>query len=300
MRSPVLYLFPLLAVAIWAGNSLVNKLSAGVIAPEAISFYRWAFALLLLTPVLLPGVWRRRAMIRPHLGKLAVLASLGMVLNQSLAYFAAATTSATNMALITSLVPVLSLLLAVPLLGVRLSKLALLGAFISFSGLLFMLSQGDLARLSTSVVPGDLLLLLAAVVYALYGVLLKRWSLQLPTWDLLYMQILFAVFMLSPLLLFASSISITQASLPLIAYAAICASILAPWAWIKAIALLGTERTAIFMNLMPIFTAVLASTLLGEQLGVPHYVGGALVLTGVSLVQYRARHPRAMLKAEAL
>lgn len=153
-------------------------------------------------------------MIRPHLGKLAVLASLGMVLNQSLAYFAAATTSATNMALITSLVPVLSLLLAVPLLGVRLSKLALLGAFISFSGLLFMLSQGDLARLSTSVVPGDLLLLLAAVVYALYGVLLKRWSLQLPTWDLLYMQILFAVFMLSPLLLFASSISITQASLP--------------------------------------------------------------------------------------
>ncbi|MFV0508281.1 MAG: EamA family transporter, partial [Shewanella algae] len=84
------------------------------------------------------------------------------------------------------------------------------------------------------------------------------------------------------------------------AYAAICASILAPWAWIKAIALLGTERTAIFMNLMPIFTAVLASTLLGEQLGTPHYVGGALVLTGVSLVQYRARRPRAMLKAEAL
>ncbi|GAB1106731.1 MAG: DMT family transporter [Shewanella algae] len=243
LRSPVLYLFPLLAVAIWAGNSLVNKLSAGVIAPEAISFYRWAFALLLLTPVLLPGVWRRRAMIRPHIGKLAVLASLGMVLNQSLAYFAAATTSATNMALITSLV---SLLLAVPLLGVRLSKLALLGAFISFSGLLFMLSQGDLARLSTSVVPGDLLLLLAAVVYALYGVLLKRWSLQLPTWDLLYMQILFAVFMLSPLLLFASSISITQASLPLIAYAAICASILAPWAWIKAIALLGTENRHLY------------------------------------------------------
>ncbi len=213
-EEPCFVSVSLVGRSIWAGNSLVNKLSAGVIAPEAISFYRWAFALLLLTPVLLPGVWRRRAMIRPHLGKLAVLASLGMVLNQSLAYFAAATTSATNMALITSLVPVLSLLLAVPLLGVRLSKLALLGAFISFSGLLFMLSQGDLARLSTSVVPGDLLLLLAAVVYALYGVLLKRWSLQLPTWDLLYMQILFAVFMLSPLLLFASSISITQLHCP--------------------------------------------------------------------------------------
>ncbi|OYD24994.1 EamA family transporter [Oceanimonas baumannii] len=299
MRSPVLYLFPLLAVVIWAGNSLVNKLSADVIAPEAISFYRWAFALLVLTPVLLPGVWRRRAMIRPQLGKLAVLAALGMVLNQSLAYFAAATTSATNMALITSLVPVISLLLAVPLLGARLSKLALLGAFISFGGLLFMLGKGNLSGLATSVVPGDLLLLLAAVVYALYGLLLKRWSLQLPTWDLLYMQILIAVVLLSPLLLIASDISISQASLPLIAYAGICASILAPWAWIRAIALLGTERTAIFMNLMPVFTAVLASTLLDEQLGVPHYVGGALVLTGVSLVQYRARRPGVELKAQA-
>lgn len=294
-----MYLFPLLAVVIWAGNSLVNKLSADVIAPEAISFYRWAFALLVLTPVLLPGVWRRRAMIRPQLGKLVVLAALGMVLNQSLAYFAAATTSATNMALITSLVPVISLLLAVPLLGARLSKLALLGAVISFGGLLFMLGKGDLSGLATSVVPGDLLLLLAAVVYALYGLLLKRWSLQLPTWDLLYMQILIAVVLLSPLLLVASDISISQASLPLIAYAGICASILAPWAWIRAIALLGTERTAIFMNLMPVFTAVLASTLLDEQLGVPHYVGGALVLTGVSLVQYRARRPGVELKAEA-
>ncbi|TDW59767.1 DMT family transporter [Oceanimonas baumannii] len=294
-----MYLFPLLAVVIWAGNSLVNKLSADVIAPEAISFYRWAFALLVLTPVLLPGVWRRRAMIRPQLGKLAVLAALGMVLNQSLAYFAAATTSATNMALITSLVPVISLLLAVPLLGARLSKLALLGAFISFGGLLFMLGKGNLSGLATSVVPGDLLLLLAAVVYALYGLLLKRWSLQLPTWDLLYMQILIAVVLLSPLLLIASDISISQASLPLIAYAGICASILAPWAWIRAIALLGTERTAIFMNLMPVFTAVLASTLLDEQLGVPHYVGGALVLTGVSLVQYRARRPGVELKAQA-
>ncbi|WP_220183865.1 DMT family transporter [Marinobacterium marinum] len=295
-----MYLFPLLAVAIWAGNSLVNKLSADVIAPEAISFYRWAFALLVLTPVLLPGVWRRRARIRPFLGKLTVLASLGMVLNQSLAYFAAATTSATNMALITSLVPVISLLLAVPLLGARLSRLALLGAFISFGGLLFMISQGNLASLSTSVVPGDLLLLLAALVYALYGVLLKRWSLPLPTWDMLYIQVLIAVVLLSPLLLFASSISISQASLPLIVYAAIGASILAPWAWMRAVALLGTERTAIFMNLMPVFTAILASILLDEQLGIPHYVGGILVLTGVSLVQFRTRRPRVALKAEAL
>ncbi|MBP7663587.1 MAG: EamA family transporter, partial [Shewanella sp.] len=108
----MLYLFPLLAVLIWAGNSIVNKLSFGIIDPEAIAFYRWFFAMLLLTPFVASRVWQKRQVILPLLPKFATLALLGMVLNQSLAYFAAATTTATNMALITSLVPMISLFLA--------------------------------------------------------------------------------------------------------------------------------------------------------------------------------------------
>lgn len=49
------FLFPLGAVLIWAVNSIVSKLSVGVITPEAISFYRWMLALLVLTPFVLPG-----------------------------------------------------------------------------------------------------------------------------------------------------------------------------------------------------------------------------------------------------
>ena len=104
----MLYLFPLLAVFIWAGNSIVNKLSFGIIDPEAIAFYRWFFAMLLLTPFVAGRVWQKRRVILPLLPKFATLAMLGMVLNQSLAYFAAATTTATNMALITSLVPMIA------------------------------------------------------------------------------------------------------------------------------------------------------------------------------------------------
>lgn len=105
---------------IWAGNAIVNKLSFGIIAPEAIAFYRWFFAMLVLTPFMLKPVLKKRRTIIPLLPKLATLAALGMVLNQSLAYFAAATTTATNMALINSIVPMVSLFLAVPLLKQRL------------------------------------------------------------------------------------------------------------------------------------------------------------------------------------
>ncbi|MCE9687577.1 DMT family transporter [Shewanella sp. AS16] len=279
------YLFPLMAVVIWAGNTIVNKLAVGIIAPEAISFYRWFFALLLLSPFMALKVWRRRRAISPHLAKLTLLALLGMVLNQSLAYFAATTTTATNMALIISLVPLFSLLLAVPLLGQRLSKLALLGTGCALAGLVFMLSQGHPATLTHGVTQGDLLLLLAALIYALYGVLLKRWPLPLSTWESVYVQIGIAVLLLSPLLWSASSIGIDTKSLPLIAFAAIGASILAPWAWMKAIAALGTARTSIFVNLLPLLTALLAHLGLGERLSHYHYLGGTLVLLGVMLAQ---------------
>ena len=45
-------LLPILATLIWAGNTIVSKLSAGAIEPAAISFYRWLVALLALTVLL--------------------------------------------------------------------------------------------------------------------------------------------------------------------------------------------------------------------------------------------------------
>ena len=93
------FLYPLFAVIIWSINSIVSKLSADAIDPAAISFYRWLLALLVLTPFVLPGVWRTRQVIKPHLWRLAILGLLGMVLYQSLAYYAAQSVSALFMAL---------------------------------------------------------------------------------------------------------------------------------------------------------------------------------------------------------
>ncbi|MGH1379325.1 MAG: DMT family transporter [Shewanella xiamenensis] len=285
----MLYLFPLLAVMIWAGNAIVNKLSFGIIAPEAIAFYRWFFAMLVLTPFMLKPVLKKRRTIIPLLPKLATLASLGMVLNQSLAYFAAATTTATNMALINSIVPMVSLFLAVPLLKQRLSPLVFAGSLISLLGLVFMLSHGDMANLAIGVTEGDLLLLISAFVYALYGVQLKRWQLPISTWESVYIQGIIAVLMLTPLLFSAPSVTISSQAAPLIVYAALGASLIAPWAWINGISKLGAERTSIFFNLMPILAAIFAAIILNETLAVYHYLGGSMVILGVMLVQIKPK-----------
>ncbi len=140
---------------------------------------------------------------------------------------------------------------------------------------------------------GDALLLLAAFVYALYCVLLKRWQMPLSTWQSVYVQGVLAVLMLIPLLVNSERVEITAESLPLIMYAAIPASVIAPWCWMQGIQRLGADRTAMFMNLMPVLTAGIASVMLNEQLAAYHYLGGGMVLAGVVLAQ---RKPKVMVQ----
>jgi drug/metabolite transporter (DMT)-like permease len=65
---------------------------------------------------------------------------------------------------------------------------------------------------------------------------------------------------------------------------------LATLGMIAAIKRLGPTRTSIFLNLIPFWTIVSASLLLGEQLLPSHVIGGLLLLVGVSLASVRGRN----------
>ncbi|EGQ9190095.1 DMT family transporter [Vibrio parahaemolyticus] len=297
----MVYLLPFFTVMIWGGNSIVNKMAASTIEPSAMSFYRWFVAMVLLTPFCLPAVIKQRHVIRPYLTKLAFLALLGMVLNQSLGYYAGLTTTASNMALITSLVPLISVFLSVPLLGKSVSMLSIVGGVISLGGLAFMLGHGDVTYfLHQDMTQGDSLMLLAALVYAAYCVLLKRWKMPFNSLTLVYMQGFFSIIMLTPLWLSSEQLLPSQDALPLIAYAGIAASIFAPLMWVKAIDLMGADSSAMFMNLMPVVSVALASTLLGEEIHVYHIIGGLMVISGVILSQIKVRKKQDLMVSESL
>ncbi|UJF16823.1 DMT family transporter [Vibrio sp. SS-MA-C1-2] len=293
------YFLPIIAVAIWSGNAIINIMASSIIEPGAIAFYRWFFAVLVLTPFCAYSCWKARHKIRPYLTKLAFLALLGMVLNQSLGYFAAQTTTATNMALLTSLVPLVSMIFSIFLLKQKLTKSAMIGAVLSILGVVLMLSKGDLHSLiSHGISVGDGMILIATTVYALYCVLLKRWDIPLSTWQLVYMQGFIALIMLVPMLWYSEHHVLPQSSIPLVLYAALLGSVVAPWCWMKAVKVLGADKTATFMNLMPILTAIIAFIVLGEELSSYHYAGGLLVLTGVALAQKRRKNKLSVLTAD--
>ena len=154
-----------------------------------------------------------------------------------------------------------------------------------------MFSHGQISNLlSEGINIGDTYMLIAACSYSLYGVLLKRWRLPFNNWIALYVQMVFAVMILLPILAYSGQVSLSSEALPLVLYAAIPTAILATWLWMQSIHYLGADKSAMFMNLLPVFTAIMATFILNEQLSSYQFIGGALVLAGVIMTQLKSKN----------
>lgn len=284
---PLMYfLAPLTTVLIWSGNMTINQLTVGAIAPSSIAFLRWLLALVVMTPFVLPAALRHRDEIRRHWPKLALLGLLGMGLWQGLAYVAAETTSATNMGILAAMVPLLTVLLSALILREPPTLGGILGGMVAFIGVTVLLGRGNpLSLLHLQVAYGDALMVVAATCYALYGVMLKRWALNLPPWVMLYAQVCFAVLILLPPYLLGPMTPVDSQNVGLILYAGIPASIITTFLWMRAVRQIGASQASIFINLMPLFSALIAMALLGERVAGFHFIGGLLILAGVIMAQ---------------
>ncbi len=275
---------------IWSGNTVVTKAAAAVISPGSIGFYRWLIAFAVLLPFTARAVWRHREEALRQWWKLAVLAALGMVIYQSLAYVAAATTSAINMAVLQGLTPLIAVIAAGFLAAEGLTRGRLIGGVVSLAGLVYLTARGYVRTLvDGGLHTGDLLMIVAVTANALYGVFLRRWNLTLPPWVQMQWQTFFATLLMMPMWLLGPKSALDAANLPLVLYAALPTSLLAPWGWMNAISRLGAGRATMFINLIPILAAAIAWVWLGERLQAYHLIGGALTLIGVSIGLYERR-----------
>lgn len=283
-------LLPLAAVLLWGGNAVVTKASAAVITPAEIAFYRWAFAALLLAPVAARPILRHMAEFRARVGRLALLGLLGCALFPYLMYLAARDTSAMNLGVIQALMPLMAILLASWLDRTAPGGRAIGGALISLVGVAVVVSRGQADALSTlQVNRGDLVMLAATACFALYSVLLKRWRGSLPMTTDLFVQATAAAAILLPAMLLGDRQGLGAANLGLVLYAGALASIAAPLLWMHGVARVGPSRAALFFNLLPVVTVVLAVALLGETASISLLVGGALAIGGVALAESRGR-----------
>ena len=280
------FILPLIAVLIWSLNIAVTRYVAEWISPVSISFYRWFVAFWVLTPFMLPKLWQQRAVIKPHLGQLLILSAFGMVLYQGLAYSAAHYTTATNMGIINAFIPIFTVFVSIAILKDFPNRYAVLGSLMSLFGLFYIMGQGSLASVvQGGAHSGDLLMLLAVFFYAFYGVFLKKWQLQIPLLLSLYVQVCFAVLLHLPFIAWLGLDALNAQNWASVVYAGVFPSLIAPLVWMLAVQQLGPNRTSIFMNLTPVFTAVIASLWLEEAWTIYHSIGGLIILFEIILAQ---------------
>jgi len=273
----------------WAGNAVVGRALVGHFPPLALSFWRWALAFAILAPFAVRSIRAHRDTIRSHWQALAVLSFLGVACYNSLQYLALQTSGAVNATLIGASGPVAGLMIGAAFYQARVTGQQWVGAALSAAGVLWVIARGDLANLLVlRFAMGDLIMLVATVLWSFYTWMLRRQRPPLPMTAFLALQIGLGALMILPFYLIELAVTprvpeATATNVAALLYVAVLPSIVAYYCWDRGVARAGAVVPMYFVNLTPVFTALLATFFLAEPIGLYHFVGGALILVGIHL-----------------
>ncbi len=278
----------------WAGNFVFGKPLLEALPPFGINLIRWVLACLVLVPLTLALEGRFPKPARHQLLGLFAMSLTGVVLFNALVYLSLEYTTSTNAALINGTTPVLTIVIAAVVGLDRLTGRRLGGAFVSLVGVGWIVSQGSLeALVQFSFNRGDLVMVLATLSWAIYTIVLNHMRADLSP---LATLTIVTVLALPPLAAVGGYELITQPIGPVtsvvvvgLIYVGVLASVAAFMAWSIGIEGIGAARGSIFLNLIPVFTAVIAVLTLGERVALVQLVGGLLVIGGVSLASFKGR-----------
>lgn len=294
LRSP--YLLLTLAMLCWAGNWVVGRAIHEQVPPFTLNFWRWAASLLLILPVAWPALRRQWPLLLRHWKWVLPMAAIGSAIFQSMVYLGLQTTTALNGALLIALVPVAVAGMAAVILGDRFTPRQGLGILVSLAGAVVVIVRGELSVLrALAFNPGDLWILAAMPIWALYTVLLKRWPAGLERMSFLAAMGLVGVAVQFPFYAWewasGRHMLVTGASLAAIAYTAVFASFLAFVFYNAALQRTSPTVAGPFHHLHPAFTALLGIAFLGERVGGYHALGVACIALGLYLTASAKRAP---------
>lgn len=284
------------APLLWAGNAVVGRALHTLIAPSTLNFLRWLLAFALLLPlawqVLRPasGLW-------PHWRRYAALGLFGIGSYNALQYLALQTSTALNVTLVGSGMPVWMLVVGALFFGVPVTRRQAVGALLSVTGVVLVLSRGSVGELlALRLVPGDLYMVLATISWAFYSWLLVRTSepqgLRGDWAAFLTAQMFFGLGWSGAFA--GAEWSLGQGHIawgwPLaagLAYIVIGPAILAYRFWGVGVQRAGPVLGGFFINLTPLFAAVLSTAFLGEVPQLYHGVAFLLIVGGIVVTSRR-------------
>jgi len=286
------YLFLSLTALFWAGNFVLGRSMHLVVSPIVMAEMRWLLALLIISPFLVPKLKKNKAIILKHWPILTLLSILSVACFNTFIYFGLTITTATNATILQSVIPIAILILSAFWLKEAVSKQQWLGVFISLSGVLILITKGDLpSLLHYSINQGDIYVLIAVFFWAIYSILLRYRPTELDGFTFFGITVLVGSIALLPFSLieyyyYSPDIVWKNSTVLTILYMAIFPSILAYIFWNKGVSELGAAKAGLFIHLMPCFGLILSSFFLNEKIYSFHIGGILLIFCGIYLAVF--------------
>ncbi len=287
------YVMLTLAPLIWGGNSVAGKLAVGHISPALLTSFRWLGAMLIVLPFALPHLKRQWSDLKPHLPLLLALGVIGFSAFNNIMYLALNHTSAINVGIEQAAIPMLVFIINYLFFRLRTTRRQMIGFGLTLLGVVIVVTNGNpLGVLDQSLNYGDLIMMIAVLLYAVYSAFL----IKVPQIHWLnFMAILgFSAFVTSAAFAIfdwhqGNQIAPDLQAMAVVVYIAIFPSIIGQIMWMRGLERLGSNRGGVFINLVPVFSSLFAILLLGESFELFHAISLLLVLLGIGLAQSTAK-----------
>jgi len=288
---------PLLLIAttlIWGGNAVAGKFAIGHVSPLLLTAFRWGIAALILLTLSRTQLRADWPVLKTRLPYLFMLGSVGFAAFNGLLYSALHETTAINATIIQAGMPLFIFILNFAVYRMATSWGQVAGYSLTLLGVALTAAAGDLSTLSAlQVNNGDLIMIGAALIYAAYSVALR--SKPNVHWiSFLTCAIVAAAITAIPMAIYEATTPqfiwpTTVTGWSVVFYTALLPSIVAQGFYIRGNGLIGANKASLYINLVPIFGALLSVLLLGEAFHLYHGVALILVIGGIVMAQRLSR-----------
>ncbi|MDV3429637.1 MAG: DMT family transporter [Bacillota bacterium] len=290
MKKKRIYFLMTLCALFWSGAFIAAKLSSPYIPPFTLTFLRFSLATIFLFGI---AKIKKVNLIRLSLRDIPVFlftGIIGMIGYHVLFFLSVRYTSAVNASFIGASNPIITSVLCMVTLKEMIDIKRFMGIILSFTGVLMTLTNGNFSVLSSLTFnKGDLLMLLAVCIWAVYSIFSKIVMKSYDPFNLTFYTFLFCTIFLIPALFFENPLRILTAvpgsAFLAVLYMAIFPTVIGYLVQQYSIKQIGPSKTSIFINLVPIFSTFLSVLILGENLVPVKILMGFLIISGVYITQ---------------
>ena len=282
-----------MAALFWSGNFIVGKFaSLFEIPPLTLNVLRWTSVWILLIPFTYKEILNNFSYIKKNIFIIGLMGVLSISTFNSVVYVALNYTQVINAVLVLAAIPAATIVISSIMKVDNTNYFQIFGLILSIFGIGYIISNGEMNRIiSLNFNIGDLWMLVCVLTWSLFSTLLKKYKFKFSQFTLLHLMVSVGIFFLIPQYYYEQSIGLevnyNKTFFLILSYVVVFPAIAAYYCWQKGVAILGPNKATMFVQLMPLFSVVMAIIIFNEKFALYHFAGAAFIVSGIYLSNKR-------------